>query len=703
MRALVVLLALAPAFATVQLLPRLPLPTAARAIQLDAAGNIYIAGSFTPSNPKDSQDTSDAFVAKLSPDGATVLYLTTLSGSFSDDANAIVLGSDGSAYVAGSTGSTDFPTTPGAYQTTFDPRGASQGFLVKLDPTGKVVYSSFINGPAYTQVTDLATDAATEIFVTGSGGPAYPVDGNQPAQGFILKFDSTLAKPILSEYGYGGGPLALDPQGNIYVAGSAQPNVNGSTFTLPPFPAGAFQSSGTGVFCSSASGGPSPGFSQFCQYQYVAKLDATGKLLWGTYVTGTYGATAGGIAIDAAGNVIVAGTTNSDDYPVTPGAFQSTYTAAAFRAPLPPGITQPPNATGYVTKVSAGGTALLWSTYFGGSFQDQITGMALTSSGEIVLSGRAGSNDLFFAGTPQGCRPTANQVLGFVGRLSADGTSAAATIPVTNAPDCTYLGCPGLQNIQPGWPAALRKDGTAIVAGSNGTVAAVDFGAVGGLSCVIDPADNVQIRTVSPGQLVSIFSPNFSGSASVLFNAITAPVLYSSAQQINAQVPFEIAGSNTVRMQVGPETLSLGVVDRQPSLYLAPTAFLSPVPGSSVCGGAIVYGQAALALNADGTVNDCTNPAPAGTPVTVFLNGFGQVTPALATGSIATAPATALTPSLDPGLFTGTTTLATTTDPGSISGVAQVRLLPGTPSALLNLPSFGGVPLRERLILIWTR
>ncbi len=708
MRALAVLLCLTPAFASVQLLPNLPLPTVARAIQLDASGNIYIAGSFTPGNPKDSQDTSDAFVAKLSPDGATVLYLTTLSGSFSDDANAIALGPDGSAYVAGSTGSSDFPTTSGAYQTTFDFRGASQGFLVKLNPAGTVVYSSFINGPAFTQVTNIALDPAGEVLVTGSGGPAYPVNSNQPTQGFLLKFDPTLTKPILSEYGYGGGPLTLDSQGNIYIAGSAQPNVNGSTYMLPPFPAGAFQTTGTAVFCSSASGGPSPGFSSFCRYQYVAKLDTTGKLLWGTYVTGTFGAIAGGIAIDGAGNVIVAGTTNSDDYPVTRGAFQTTYTAGALRPPLPPGFTQPPNATGYVTKVNATGTALIWSTYFGGSFQDQITGIAIAPTGDILLSGRAGSDDLFFGGTPQGCRPTANQVLGFVGRLSADGTSAASTIPITDAPDCTYLGCSGLQNFQTGWPVALRKDGTALVAGSNGAVAVVNFAATSRLSCLIDPADNVQIETVSPGQLVSVFGldlafPATSGSVPVLFNGIAAPILYSSTQQINAQVPFEIAGSATVQMQLGSETRTLGVVDRQPSLYLAPSAFQSSVPGSSVCGGTIVFGQAALALNSDGTVNDCTNPAAPGTPVTVFLNGFGQVTPALATGAIATSPATALMPSLDPGLFTGTTTIATTTDPGSISGVAQVRLLPGTPSALLNLPSFGGTPLRERLIIIWTR
>src|SRR5581483_3140113 len=282
------------------------------------------------------------------------------------------------------------------------------------------------------------------------------------------------------------------------------------------------------------------------------------------------------------------------------------------------------------------------------------------------------------------------------------------TIPVTGAPDCTYLSCSGLQNYQSGWPLALRQDGSAVVAGSDGAVASIDFATKSRISCLIDPADNVQIQTVAPGQLISIVGSDFpavtpSGGARIFFNGIAAPVLYSSAQQINVQVPYETAGAATAQMQFGSETRLLTVVDRQPAVYLSPAAFESPVPGSSVCGGAVVFGQTALALNADGTINDCTHPAPAGSAVTVFLNGFGQVTPALATAALSPSPATALTPSLDPGQFTGTATIAITTVPGLITGLAQIQLSPGAPSALLNGASFGGAPLRERLIVIWTQ
>src|SRR6202034_2466411 len=115
--------------------------------------------------------------------------------------------------------------------------------------------------------------------------------------------------------------------------------------------------------------------------------------------------------------------------------FQTTYPAAAAQLPGAGFVfIGPPDATGYVTKVNATGTGLVWSTYFGGSYQDQITGMAVSPAGEIILSGRAGSTDLVLADTPDACRPSANQVLGFVARLASDGASAGATQLIQGAP-----------------------------------------------------------------------------------------------------------------------------------------------------------------------------------------------------------------------------------------------------------------------------
>jgi hypothetical protein len=214
-------------------LPNAPVTTA---MQLDAAGNIYVAGSFVPA----SKNSISAFVAKLSADGSKLLYFTALAGSQNDAANALALGPDGSAYIAGNTFSSDFPVTAGAFQSTFS--GAPQGFLAKVNPSGALVYSTFIGGTASTQITGMALDRGGDVFLTGVGGPAVPATatGVQPFRGFVLELNAGLNTVLLSTYGYGGGLIALDSQDNIYLAGNTQPDfTTGKGLTLPPFQAGA--------------------------------------------------------------------------------------------------------------------------------------------------------------------------------------------------------------------------------------------------------------------------------------------------------------------------------------------------------------------------------------------------------------------------------------------------------------------------------
>jgi uncharacterized protein (TIGR03437 family) len=196
-----------------------------------------------------------------------------------------------------------------------------------------------------------------------------------------------------------------------------------------------------------------------------------------------------------------------------------------------------------------------------------------------------------------------------------------------------------------------------------------------------------------------------------LFNGVAAPILYSAAQQINVQVPFEIGGAGTVQMQVMGQAISetdtLQVAAREPAVFLSAAALESTIPGWSICGQTQALGQAAAALNADGSINDCTNPAAVGSTVTVFLNGFGAVTPDLPTGVMQAGPPVPLTLPFDPGSFTGTTLIsAASLAGGGSSGVARVMLKAGGgggQNVLLNGPALAGTPLRERLILIWTR
>jgi uncharacterized protein (TIGR03437 family) len=713
----------------------LPNGAVSTTIQMDSAGNIYVAGYTMPASAQ------DAFVAKLSPDGSKVIYFTTLAGSQQDQATGLALAADGSAYITGNTQSGDFPTTAGSLQAANPAPGQLQGFVAKLNPAGAIAYATYVPSLLVTQMTGIALGSAGEVFVTGIGRQSNtPAGVSSP--GFILKLDPALSKLLIMVVGTGGGLLQLDSQGNIYVAGSAQPNFSNSgttpISTLPTLSANAFQPTLQPTTCITFGSGPGGiGGSFPCRYQYVAKLNPAGTVLWATYVTGTYGAIVRGMAVDAAGNVTVAGTTNSDDYPVTPGAFQTAYTAASPPLPQPQGSTfkDPPPPIGYITKLNSTGTGLIWSSYFGGSSSDRITGMAVSPTGGLVVSGRAGSTDLpGLEGTPDGCKPSAVQQLGFVARVAEDGATAGPAQLIAGAPDCTYLNCSvtsDYTNYLASWPVAVSAGGTAVTAGNSGTVASVDFLSGSRLACVEDPADHVQLRTLAPGQLVSLFGTDLApalpfvpasgvsastGNFGVFFNGIPAPILYSSGQQINAQVPFELAGQTGAQMQIVntqiplhlAETRTFAVVDRQPAIFLSMPGLTSPFPGWTKCGDTLSIGPAAIALNADGTLNDCTNPAVAGSTVTLFVNGLGQLTPNLTTGTAAAIPAVTLTPGvvfLDPNIAPLTTT--TKTIPGTLNGVEQVQFqvppAPASTTAYPVTPTQLGVNLRERLALIWIR
>jgi uncharacterized protein (TIGR03437 family) len=193
------------------------------------------------------------------------------------------------------------------------------------------------------------------------------------------------------------------------------------------------------------------------------------------------------------------------------------------------------------------------------------------------------------------------------------------------------------------------------------------FGTALGFAAILTPASGVAASTNNFGLFVS---------------GIAAPILYASAGQINLQVPYEIESQSTVQMQLmsqetplpDSKTMTLAVQTQQPSLFLSPAALTSQFPAYTFRG-SMFLGVAALAVNADGTVNDCTNPAPAGSIVTVFANGMGQVTPVLSTGAIAAAPPLAIAPGITVNHGNGNVTNPPTlTLPGSIDAVAQVQV-----------------------------
>jgi len=336
------------------------------AIALDAAGDAYVTGSTSsndfPTTPGafqaalGSRNYVNAFVTKLNATGTALVYSTYLGGSFGsfDGGSAIALDSAGNAYVTGSTSSNDFPTTPGAFQTTL--RGRSNAFVTKLNPTGSaLLYSTYLGGSGFDVGSAIALDSAGNAYVTGStSSNDFPTTAGVfqsilrgPANAFVTKLNATGTALVYSTYlggsgtvlpgiatGDQGSAIALDAAGDAYVTGST------TSADFPTTP-GAFQAA-----LRSSGGGNA----------IVTKLNATGTaLVYSTYLGGSRFDAGNAIALDSAGNAYVTGSTHSSDFPTTPGAFQ-----AALRSS---------DGNAFVTKLNATGTALLYSTYLGGSGQ----------------------------------------------------------------------------------------------------------------------------------------------------------------------------------------------------------------------------------------------------------------------------------------------------------------------------------------------
>ncbi len=655
------------------------------AVQTDAAGNLYVAG-FQGDFAK-----ADPFVAKLSPAGNT-LYSTTLTGSNFGIAWAIAVDSNANAYIFGNTNSPDFPVTPGALQTTM--QGSFQGFVTKLGPTGNIVYSTFVGGA--TQVTpgvtsapgldSILVDSAGDVFITGQASvnpttgafppaPAPVVSGNGS---FVLEIDPA-GTNILGGISGVGGMIAMDGQGDIYVTGLQYGNPENPV----PVTSNAFQSEPANV-----CGLLGPFFS--CSYQYVAKLNpGLNQVLYSTYLTGKYGATPAAISVDAKGDAFVVGTTNSPDYPTTPGAYEPEYIASVAPSTncfFTPNCVNLPPASGYLSEVNPTGTGLVYSTFFSGTQTDTINFAAFTPS-VIYLGGTAGSADLpGFAGYQQ-CLPQPYET-----RLSPDGTEVGASRVVAGK-ILAYDAFAG---------TLITTDGTNVTS-VNPTVSQSS------ISCILDSADLKPVTSVAPGELLSIFGDFSTGNAatpapgqtstsldqaSVTVNGIASSLLYVGGEQINFQIPFGAVGQTQASIQFASALSGNSGLLILPVVASNPAAFLStatPSPALATCNtesSASVNGTPALMLNADGSVNTCLNPAAQGSTVTMFLNGLGATSAPVVSAN------------------DGMTVASVSMLGGPISGIWQVNIqVPGSAGAGGNQISVtaGGVAVRDTNLIIWVK
>jgi len=340
----------------------------ANGIAIDSAGEAFVAGSTSSTNfptasplQPTSGGGSDAFVTKLNATGSALLYSTYVGGSAYDRAASIAVDSAGEAFFTGSTLSENFPTASAFQRANLAASGTA--FVSKLNAAGSaLVYSTYLGGTVEETASGIAIDSAGEAFVVGqtlsNNFPTMgPLQANNEGDGdgFVTKLDAAGSGIVYSTYLGGSGAdfandIALDGADDAFIVG----NTASSNFPT----ASALQT---------ALGGPEDAF--------VAKLNSTGSVLvYSTYLGGSDADSGNGVAVDAAGEAFVTGFTSSIDFP-TASPIQS-------------------NNAGkqdvFVTRYSAAGAALLYSTYLGGSDNDLGKGVALDTSGNAVVVGELG-------------------------------------------------------------------------------------------------------------------------------------------------------------------------------------------------------------------------------------------------------------------------------------------------------------------------
>ena len=451
----------------------------ANAIAVDGSGNAYIigetastdfpttTGAYQGSHASTANGSYDVYVAKLNASGAALIYATYLGGSAGDYGNAIAVDSAGAAYVTGTTYSTDFPVSTGAFQ------GKSAGqfssiasvFVSKISPDGTALaYSTYLGGKGTKNGEGghaIAVDSNGDAYVTGgTDSTDFPTTTgayqtkNLASYGrnnaFVTELNSGGSALVYSTYLGGsyadiGMGIAVDSSGNAYVTGQTQ----SSDF---PFITGSFQAKNNGYQVGNPNG-------------FVTKLNPAGSApVYSTYLGGSgtnYGGDYGlAIALDSADDAFVTGVAYSTDFPVTTGVFQGANK----------NTTKHGNA--FVTEINPGGTALVYSTYLGGSgslnYGDYGSGIAVDASGDACVTGTAYSTDFpvtMGADQPQNKGANNQNQTAFVTKVNPAGTALAYS---------TYLGGSGSDN---GGGIALDSSGNAYV---DGTTYSGDFPATTG-------------------------------------------------------------------------------------------------------------------------------------------------------------------------------------------------------------------------------
>jgi len=342
-------------------------------IAVDSSGAVYVTGytvaaDFPIANPLQAaiRGSTDAYVTKINPAGTALVYSTYLGGGSGEIGYAIAVDASGAAYVTGNTTSTDFPLMnpiQGVYG-----GGTHDAFITKLNPAGSaLVWSTYLGGNGYDFGKSIAVDTMGNAYVSGKAGSTdfplmNPIQAALRGQtdAFVTKINPAGSALVYSTYLGGSADelenvIAVDATGNAYVGGYT----TSRDFPLMNPIQGAFGGGFYDVF--------------------ISKINPVGSaLVWSTYLGGSRDEQGVGIAVDAAGSAYVVGYTSSTDFPLM-SPIQGVFGGGTFDA--------------FVTKINPAGSALVYSTYLGGSGYDLGARIAVDNGGFTYVTGWTLSTD----------------------------------------------------------------------------------------------------------------------------------------------------------------------------------------------------------------------------------------------------------------------------------------------------------------------
>ncbi len=289
---------------------------APRGIAVDGSGNAYVTGETLSSDypttagafSRTYRGNYDAFATKLNTTGSALVYSTLLGGAAVDNGGQVQVDGGGNAYLLGASSSTDFPTTAGAFDTTAN--GAFDATLTKLNPAGSaLVYSTFIGSPDFDGASGLVVDGGGNAWLSGGTAAGWPVTPgafdttNNNGDAFVTKVNPAGSAILFSTFVGGSdfdsaSDLVLDAAGNVWFTGGT---------SSADFPATA--------------GAPDTTFNGGGDATIVELNPTLSALLFATYQGGSNAEGGADIARDPTGDIYITGSTFSQDFPVTVGAY----------------------------------------------------------------------------------------------------------------------------------------------------------------------------------------------------------------------------------------------------------------------------------------------------------------------------------------------------------------------------------------------